>query len=392
MQAWQGRTRTTGLLLGLLGVLASASNCGSDGDSSQDGTGGGGTGGGNGTGGSGAVLNLDASTGDAGDSSVIDPDAACATASEEATLVPVNMIIMFDRSGSMDQNNKWPNATAALTAFFEDPGTAGLRIALRFFPHDTPTSGCNNDDCSIAACGDPLVALGAVTADSAPADGQEQALVSAVEGQSTGSGQGTPMYAALGGAEQWATAYADAHPTEKEVVILVTDGEPNGCNEDIDDIAQLASDALADHNVSTYAVGLEGSAEAQMNHIAEAGGTGQGIFIGSGNAQAELLAALKAIQGSQVSCVFAMPEGDPSAPVDPNKVNVNYTSGSSDPETIGQVSSAAECQNGGWYYDDPIDPSTITLCPPTCATVQADPEAKMEILLGCATQVQPPPS
>ena len=393
MRTWQGRIRGIGLLLGLFGVLASAANCGSDGDSSQDGAGAGaGAGGGNGTGGTGAVFDLDASPGDSGDGSTIDPDAACATASEEATLVPVNMIIMFDRSGSMDQSNKWPNATAALTAFFEDPGTAGLRIALRFFPDDTPTSGCNDDDCSIPACADPLVALGAVTAAPAPADGQEEALVSAVEGQSTGSGQGTPMYAALGGAEQWATAYADAHPTEKEVVILVTDGEPNGCNEDIDDIAQLAADALADHNVATYAVGLEGSAEAQMNQIAEAGGTGQGIFIGSGDAQAELLAALKAIQGSQVSCVFAMPEGEPGAPVDPNKVNVNYTSGSSDTETIGQVSGASDCQNGGWYYDDALNPSTITLCPSTCATVQADPGAKMEILLGCATQVQPPPS
>ena len=142
MRTWQGRIRGIGLLLGLFGVLASAANCGSDGDSSQDGAGAGaGAGGGNGTGGTGAVFDLDASPGDSGDGSTIDPDAACATASEEATLVPVNMIIMFDRSGSMDQSNKWPNATSALTAFFEDPGTAGLRIALRFFPDDTPTSG-----------------------------------------------------------------------------------------------------------------------------------------------------------------------------------------------------------------------------------------------------------
>ena len=230
-----------------------------------------------------------------------------------------------------------------------------------------------------------------VTTDPAPADAQEQLLVSTVQGASTGNGQGTPMYAALGGAEKWATTYATSHPAEKQVVVLVTDGEPNGCDENISHIAKLASDALANHNVSTYAVGLEGSAEAQMNEIATAGGTGQGIFIGSGNAQAELLAALKAIQGSQVACVFAMPEGKPGTTVDPAKVNVNYTSGAGPTQTIGQVPGPGDCQNGGWYYDDPVNPKTITLCPSTCATVQADPNAKMQILLGCATQVQPPP-
>ncbi len=142
----------------------------------------------------------------------------------------------------------------------------------------------------------------------------------------------------------------------------------------------------------TYAVGMEGSQTAQINQIAQAGGTNQGIFIGTGNAQAELLAALKAIQGSQVACEFAMPTSTTGEAVDPYKVNVNYTPGGGSKETLGQVASATDCANGGWYYDNPTAPTKITLCPSTCATIQADKAAKLEVLLGCATQVQPPPS
>ena len=48
-------------------------------------------------------------------------------------------------------------------------------------------------------------------------------------------------------------------------------------------------DALASDGVYTYAVGLEGSNESDMDAIAKAGGTTKGFFIGSGNAQADLL-------------------------------------------------------------------------------------------------------
>jgi len=313
-------------------------------------------------------------------SGVIDPDAACATSNSQATLVPVNMFIMFDKSGSMNDNGKWPACTAALKAFFQDPATAGLRVALRFFPDD----GCDDVDCSIDACSQPLVALGPLTVDPAPTDAQEQALVSAVD--SKGPDGHTPMFAALGGAEQWAAGYLAAHPTEKVVVVLVTDGEPHGCDEDIDHIAQLAGDGLG-NGVYTYAVGLEGSNEAQMNQIAQAGGTMQGIFIGNGNAQAELLAALKAIQGSQVACAFQVPTPPNGETLDPKLVNVNYTPGGGMTTTLGQVPSAADCgPAGGWYYDNPTNPTTITLCPATCAVVQGDDQAKLDILFGCSTQ------
>lgn len=371
------------------------------GESSDDGSGQSGGNGGSSassSGGQGGSIAVDgsggssASGGSAADGGTIDKDAACVANGQTATLVPVNMYIMFDDSGSMRNNDKWTNATAALTAFFQDPGTAGLRIALRFFPDDNPTAGCTDDDCNAAACRDPLVPLGGVLATPAPADAQEKKLVDAVANQSTANGGGTPMFAALDGAARFTKAYQQAHPTEKTVVVLVTDGAPNGCDEDIADIAALATDARTTRGVLTYAVGMEGSRTDDMNQIATAGGTGQGIFIGAGNAQAELLAALKAIQGSQVACEFQFPTSGADGGVpDPTKINVNYTSGSNE-ERVGQVTGPGNCSGGGWYYDNPTQPTTITFCPSTCTEVQADPNADIEILIGCSTQVQPPPS
>ena len=307
-----------------------------------------------------------------------DPGETCATSSETATLVPVNMFITVDKSGSMDNDNKWNNTKAAFTAFFQDPDAASLRVALRFWPD----GGCDDNTCSIDACSQPQVDIGPL---SDPA--QVQSLVGIFNQKSPGGL--TPTSAALGGATKWAKNHvAQTEGSEKVVVILVTDGEPTACQEGINEIASYAADAWATASVPTFAVGLAGSNESQMDVIAQAGNTGQGIFIGNGNAQAELLAALQAIQKSQVACTFAMPQGQPGKPVDPAKVNVNYTPGDgSGVKTIGQVGSEAECgAAGGWYYDDPADPAIINLCPSTCDAVQGDNAAKIEIQLGCDTK------
>jgi len=308
----------------------------------------------------------------------------CAGTSSEATLTPVNMFIMFDKSKSMDDNGKWVAAKTALTDFFKDQGSAGLRVALRFFP-DT---GCDETVCTTNTCDVPLVPLAALTSDAAPADSQEKKLVDAVTSK-TPSG-GTPMSAALGGAEKWAAAYQTAHLGEKTVVVLVTDGEPSDCELQINVIAGLALKAKNSNGILTYAVGLVGSKQATMDAIAAAGGTSKGILIGNGNASAELLAALKVIQGSQVACDFQMPKmGSMGEMIDPSLVNVNYTPGDGSPvKGFGQVAKASDCagQTAGWFYDNPGKPTTITLCPATCTSVQADAKAKIDIQLGCATK------
>jgi Mg-chelatase subunit ChlD len=406
--------------VGLLGALAaSAVGCGS---AETPGSGisyGGAAGTGAGTGGSsagaganagasggssGGTIGIDGSlgAGGSGGSGTIDPDASCANDVRQGGVVQVNMLVMFDRSGSMDDeidNNqtRWDAASSALNAFFRDPNSAGLDVALRFFPHDEPMAGCNNDDCNENACAQELVPIAPLTADPAPGDTQEQALVAAVTAAApTGDGQGggTPTYAALAGAEAWATAHQAAHPNERTVVVFVTDGEPNGCIEETAAIAALAQAARTSSGVLTYAIGIsDGVDDGIMDPIAAAGGTNQAIMIEDGSAQSSLLTALQNIRGQVLSCNFVMPPPrDPGQPIDPTRVNVNYTpSGGGTPTLVGGVNSAADCgSTGGWYYDNPSLPTQIILCPATCATVQADPSPQIQVVLGGVWQPPPP--
>jgi hypothetical protein len=317
----------------------------------------------------------------------IDENAACAKSAVEGKTLPVVMLIMFDKSGSMLDDQKWFGAKAALDAFFQDPETAGLSIGLRFFPDDAPVPGCNDQACSIDACSQPLVPPAPLTAAPASSDPQQKALQDAVDSKSP-SGE-TPMYAALGGAEKWAKESAKEGET-RTVVVLVTDGQPTTCNTDIGAIAALAQDARDSKGVLTYAIGMPGSNQGQLDQIASAGGTEKAFLAPAGSLAGKLVEALLSIQKSQIACTFDVPAPkDQNDVIDPDFVNVNYYKGDGSSLTMPRVSGLAACTGGQeWYYDDPQMPALIHLCPATCEALQANPKALVKILVGCQTVVK----
>lgn len=92
---------------------------------------------------------------------------------------------------------------------------------------------------------------------------------------------------------------------------------------------------------------------------------------------------------AKLPCAFTLPV-PASGMIDPTKVNLNYTKGGvGTPETLVYVSSKDGCMGGpGWYYDDPMKPTTAILCPATCTTVSADLKGKIDVALGCATKIK----
>lgn len=66
---------------------------------------------------------------------------ACAAVTVEAQLVPLDLYVVLDRSGSMVNPAlgplRWPPVRDALNAFFQSPNTAGIGIALTMFAHPT---------------------------------------------------------------------------------------------------------------------------------------------------------------------------------------------------------------------------------------------------------------
>jgi hypothetical protein len=332
---------------------------------------------------------------------------ACATGTASAKLSNVRMLVMFDRSTSMNDEadqttgaTRWDLASAALTGFFADPAAGGLQVALRFFPHDSPAAGCNDDACDVNACAQPIVPLATLAAE--PADAHEAALVAAsiaamppprMAGQGANAGsQGTPISAALGGALSWAAGQRMAAPEESAVVVLVTDGQPNGCEEEITAISGLAQEAFTTSGIRTYAIGLTGSRESDMDAIAAAGGTTEGIFISDGaTAKQDLLNALAAIRGSVLDCDFEMPNASNGMQVDPSKVNVKYTPAGGTQMTLGRVPDEAGCGTApGWYYDNEMNPTRIMLCPASCNSASVEVDATLEVLLGCVTETREP--
>jgi hypothetical protein len=299
------------------------------------------------------------------------------------TIKKVNLFVTLDRSGSM-AGDRWNNTISALKSFFQDPASAGLGVALRFWPDSKPVSGCDDTKCDATACSKPLVALGTLTAQSAPADTQEKALVDALNNKQPGGN--TPMSAALAGATQWAAAYQAANPNEMAVVVFITDGDPNGCDEDVTNISNIAGDAYTNSNVLTYAIGIQDATVSTINKIAQKGHTGSGFFIASnGNVETELLSAMLQIKGDNVSCDFALPN---SGLYDPSNAKVTYTPTAGAPVVLQGMASAASC-GSGWYYDNPVSPTRIILCPTTCQTILSDTGAKLALDLGCPGAYDP---
>lgn len=314
-----------------------------------------------------------------------DSNAICASEIIAAQPVPVNLYLMIDRSGSMQEGNKWGQSMGALRAFIEDPETSGLRVALRFFGDNAPVVGCSEQQCSIEACAEPLVPSGELRAEVGALDAQESELTARLEHTLPINGLGTPIYPALGGALRWATTHKATHPDEKVAVVFLTDGEPNGCDTNIEHISSLAKVALESSEVQTYAIGLQGSNEQQMHAIASAGGTRAGIFIGeNGRAEIALLDALTTIRRRSMSCDFQIPAPMNGKMADVRTVNLDLTTGS-EQTPLYRVDDRAACSGDGmgWYFDDASRPSRIHLCPSACERSNAEPDAQVSVVLGC---------
>lgn len=344
-------------------------------------------GGGEGSGGEGGSILVGSST-----SSGAGGQVSCAQATAEAKQIPLNIFIAVDQSGSMISDSKWDNAKSAFTQFFLEPKAAAIGVALRFWPdpydfgNPSPPVACNDAADSacgpavVAACEEPEVDVGPL---SDPVHAQK--LVDAFNAHEPDGS--TPTSAALDGATKWAAKYVFNHNhTEQAIVVLVTDGEPTTCDTNPAHINKIAEKALSGAGVLTFVVGLAGSNQSAMNAMAQAGGTGQAFMIANGMAAQDLLDALEQIQASAVACSFAMPlPPGPNDEIDLEKVGVDYTpSGGGAKSKLARVASASACgAAGGFYYDNPGKPTTINLCPASCAKVQTDSGAKVDIFLGC---------
>lgn len=328
--------------------------------------------------------------------------------------LPLDIYFVVDKSGSMDQNNKWKSVSDAMIAFLNDPLNADIGVGIEYFPlvlPGVPAFCCVDSDCgtygpcvsgipALLGCDHPFgncsgADVCQVSSYATPAvplvlPPNHPPVVSSIQGTSPGGG--TPTAPALQGAVNYVIGWQQANPGRKIVIVLATDGDPTGCTGNaVQDVANIAAGALAQNNIQTFVIGV-GNSLTSLNQVAQAGGSNQAYIVDAGgNVQQQFADALAAIHGAALPCSFNIPTGGQT---DPNKVNITFTSSSAPtPTTVPRTADGtnATClpNAAAWYYSDAAKTSAV-LCDATCANLK-QVSATVSFALGCVTQIAPPP-
>jgi hypothetical protein len=189
---------------------------------------------------------------------------------------------------------------------------------------------------------------------------------------------------ALKGAISYAQSWAQDNPGRATLVVLVTDGFPTQCENDPDQITQAARAGYASaEHIRTFVIGVGEVAKFNLDNYARAGGTRHAYLTDAGDVATTFVDALNNITNRALACEYKLPPAPDGMKLDTEKVQVVYTPSTGDAEEVPSISSLAACANnpnGGWYYDDPNQPSKISVCPCTCSRFQA---GRVDVRLGC---------
>jgi len=304
---------------------------------------------------------------------------ACNGISVEAEAVPVDVFVLMDRSQSMGLKvmgsnlTRWDALHAAVQSFAQNPDAAGIRAGIGFFS----LSGGADDtrDCNPDGYAAPSVPIGLISE-----IGPD--LAAAMDDVTPGGL--TPTVPALQGAIGYARSWAQANPGRATTVVLVTDGFPTQCDNAPEHISEAARTGYesAEH-IRTFVIGVGDVAKFNLNNYARSGGTKTAYLTDAGDVTSTFVEALNNITNRALACEYQLPPAPDGMKLDTAKVQVLYTPASGDPEEVPSISALSACAknpNGGWYYDNADSPSKISVCPCTCARLQA---GRVDVRLGC---------
>ncbi|MGZ3454065.1 MAG: hypothetical protein ACXVEF_30945 [Polyangiales bacterium] len=356
------------------------------------------------------------------ETSPIDPDAACATASVEAKaeLQPVDIIWMVDNSGSMkaavDQVTKGLNAFAALI------DTKKLDYKVIMLSKRGATSGTTYPVCiPPPLSGDTMCGNGPRFFHSSIDIKSTQPLE-----QFLGTLDQTAGYA-LGdsrGGEPWKD---QLRPAASKTIVIVTDDDSRFSATDFETfpggknpfnsamlppgILDPSRKGLFDGYIfgGVYGWGSDTDPSVKCTYPdttqpAAAGATYTTLVNKTKGPRAKICAdaatewpkfldavASAVVKSSKLACTLDLPLPT-SGTLDPTAVNVQIE-GTTGTTLVPKVKDAASCGSSvAWYYDDEAMPTKVLLCPAACdaanAAVGVDKPGKISILFGCKTIIK----
>jgi hypothetical protein len=316
------------------------------------------------------------------------PMGACAGKLYKGQSLPTDLFVMFDQSGSMLKKDdgvttRMDAVRNAVDQFMQAPESSGLGIGIGYFGFHPLMCACTS--CNPTDYATPKVTIGALP-------GQATAIMTSLKGiEPTGE---TPTGAAIRGACMYTKARKAADPTRNVIILLVTDGEPEApltsktgtCNPTLDDAVAAASECAA-AGIPTYVLGVGPSLD-NLNKIASAGQTKNAYLVANGGTPGIVKALSNIRSDAMIPCTMQIPGVGGGQTIDFQKVNVVYADAMCKTSTFNYVETPAKCngQPGGWYYDNPMAPTQINLCAPTCEQVKAA-GGQLVVSVGCMTQV-----
>jgi von Willebrand factor type A domain len=285
-------------------------------------------------------------------------------------VVPPNVMILLDRSGSMDgdvpdsNDNRWEVAVAVIqtvtTAFDDD-----IRFGLATY------SSCESGGCSPGSIVVPLLPSNA-------ANIQTFLATTKGEGSSDGmqvDGDGLVRYLCDSGDPETSTGVSLAElvgettlldPERQNAVLLITDGGESGeCTDEVDGPGGATMLFAQDPSVLTFAVGMGDASSPQLDEIATAGGT---MISYLALDPVALQMALESVLQTITSCTFSLDQ----VPEDAAEIFVFFDK---------LVPGVANDDVDGWTYD-PVT-NSVTFHGASCEQIKSGAVVDVDIVYGC---------